>query len=222
MPASPILETPAPAPTRKGERTAARILDAAEALFAERGYAGTTLRDVAARVGVRNPSLYNHFSNKESLYRAVLERRMRPLLAVLSEFALENRAVDAERLLDRIMGLLAEHPSLPRLFLHETLGGAERITPMLREWFTPALERARELVDATSEGRWGREHVPFLVLALYHVVVGFFTVGPLYEAIGGDDLTSARAVATQKEFLKKLFATVLPESGLAPPGSPQE
>ena len=41
-----------PLPTRKGERTALRILDVAEALFAEKGYAGTTLRDVAAGVAM--------------------------------------------------------------------------------------------------------------------------------------------------------------------------
>ena len=69
---------PVSRPRRKGEETAARILDAAEALFAERGYAGTTLRDVAAAVGIRNPSLYNHFPNKESLYAAVLERGIGP------------------------------------------------------------------------------------------------------------------------------------------------
>ncbi|MCH7709746.1 MAG: helix-turn-helix transcriptional regulator, partial [Myxococcales bacterium] len=44
-------------PGRKGELTAERILDAAEVLFSERGYAGTTLRDVAASVGIRIPSL---------------------------------------------------------------------------------------------------------------------------------------------------------------------
>ena len=47
------------APTARGERTRERILDAAEEIFAERGFAGATLRDVAAAVGVRNPSLYN-------------------------------------------------------------------------------------------------------------------------------------------------------------------
>ena len=46
-------------PLRKGESTAQRILDAAEALFSERGFSGTTLRDVAARVGLRIPSRYN-------------------------------------------------------------------------------------------------------------------------------------------------------------------
>jgi len=73
MAAAPGVASPLRRPRRKGEITAERILDAAEALFAEHGYAGTTLRDVAERVGIRIPSLYNHFESKDALYAAVLE-----------------------------------------------------------------------------------------------------------------------------------------------------
>ena len=58
----------------QGPTTADRILNAAEDLFAEKGYSATSLGDVADRVGIRSPSLYNHFKNKEALYEAVLER----------------------------------------------------------------------------------------------------------------------------------------------------
>ena len=60
--------------TDQAPSTSDRILDAAEDLFAEKGYSATSLGDVADRVGIRSPSLYNHFKNKEALYEAVLER----------------------------------------------------------------------------------------------------------------------------------------------------
>ena len=44
-----------------------RILDAAEELFAERGLAGTAVRDISNQVGLTPASLYNHFSGKQSL-----------------------------------------------------------------------------------------------------------------------------------------------------------
>ena len=73
-----------PAPVRRRARndkallreaSIARILDAAEQLFAEFGYHGVTLKDVAARVGVSSTLIHYHFKGKESIYEAVWARR---------------------------------------------------------------------------------------------------------------------------------------------------
>jgi AcrR family transcriptional regulator len=56
-----------------GQRTRQAILDAALDLFAEKGYFGTSLRDVATRVGVRESALYNYFPGKDALFEALLE-----------------------------------------------------------------------------------------------------------------------------------------------------
>ena len=53
--------------------TRQRILDAAQALFIERGYEATSLREIAERVGVTKAALYYHFTSKEELLRALLE-----------------------------------------------------------------------------------------------------------------------------------------------------
>ena len=50
-----------------------QMLDAARALFAERGYTAVTMDDVAAAVGVTKPLLYTYFGNKERLYLACME-----------------------------------------------------------------------------------------------------------------------------------------------------
>lgn len=56
-----------------GRQTRQAILDAALDLFAEKGYFGTSLRDIATVVGVRESALYNYFSSKEALFNALLE-----------------------------------------------------------------------------------------------------------------------------------------------------
>lgn len=54
-------------PGRKGE-----ILEAALGVFAERGYDGGSMREIAARVGVSEPALYRHFPGKEALFLALM------------------------------------------------------------------------------------------------------------------------------------------------------
>lgn len=61
---------------RNPEETRRKILDAAEAEFARKGYDGTRLRDVALTVGVHHALLHHYFRDKEGLFRAVLERAL--------------------------------------------------------------------------------------------------------------------------------------------------
>ena len=197
-------------PTRKGERTAQRILDVAETLFAEKGYSGTTLRDVAAGVGIRTPSLYNHFASKESLYAAVLERGLSPILTLLSEFA--GREASARELIERVMKFLADSPNLPRLIMHESLAGGERLSQELRAWIGPIFEKANLLAEETGGARWDREQIPLLVLALYNIVVGYFAIAPLYQQLNGKDLMSEalrlQQIQVVAAFAETLFPTV--------------
>src|SRR5262245_30356480 len=189
-----------------GERTAERILDVAEQLFAERGYHGTTLRDVATRVGVRPPSLYNHFASKDALYAAVLERGIGPVMELLVRTAAaDGQPSDPARLVTDLMEILARRPAIPRLVQHETLAGGQRLSPILRDWIVPAFERAHELVAANPAAwSWSREQIPLLVLAMYHVVVGYFTFASFYRDLGGDELLGEAALEAQTRFLREL------------------
>src|SRR3990172_4106452 len=55
----------------RGERTQAEILKAAHRLFLERGYHGTSMRDIAREAGIALGGIYNHFASKEDIFLAV-------------------------------------------------------------------------------------------------------------------------------------------------------
>lgn len=99
------------------EDTRERILDAAEHLFADRGFDGASIRDVTAEAGVNLAAVHYHFGSKEDLLRAVLERVVLP--------------TNAERL--RMMQEAHARP------------GGPRIADLLRAFILPELRLARDL-----------------------------------------------------------------------------
>ncbi len=83
-------------PQRKGQgaETKQRILDTAIALFGERGTDSSTMRDLAAEVGIKAPAIYNHYASKEEVLAAAMEdilgRFFWGQVASLSEFPVED------------------------------------------------------------------------------------------------------------------------------------
>lgn len=82
-----------------GEDTKSTILDAAEELLAEQGYAATSLRQLTARAGVNLAAVNYHFGGKEALAKAVLARRIAPInkerLRRLDALPARSRSVEA-------------------------------------------------------------------------------------------------------------------------------
>ncbi|HZX39625.1 MAG TPA: TetR/AcrR family transcriptional regulator, partial [Streptomyces sp.] len=57
-----------------------QLLDIGRTLFAEKGFEGTSVEEIAAKAGVSKPVVYEHFGGKEGLYAVVVDREMSALL----------------------------------------------------------------------------------------------------------------------------------------------
>lgn len=90
-----------------------RITDAAARLFLERGYAQTTLRDIAAAAGIKAGSIYYHFDSKEALFLDVLEQGMEVMIEAFEKAAAQAEGAEpGERVLTHVrghLGALFEH-----------------------------------------------------------------------------------------------------------------
>jgi AcrR family transcriptional regulator len=116
----------------KAVSTKDRILDAAERLFAEKGFAQTSLRDITAEAGVNLAAVNYHFQSKDHLIGAVFERRVGPLN--------ERRLA----LLDQLE--------------EEAAGGPVPIEGILRAAMEPVLRMISTPEGASAANLFGRAH----------------------------------------------------------------
>jgi AcrR family transcriptional regulator len=114
----------------EAEGRRAQVLRVARSLFARRGYSGAGLREIAAAVGIRAPSLFKHFPGKTALYNEVLLGAFEDLAGV-TEVLEGEETFEArfEAYVRGYLGLLARQRSgafrnVPRGYLHLALSGA--------------------------------------------------------------------------------------------------
>lgn len=144
-----------PACTTRGEAKRQAVIDAAERIFLDQGYASASMDGIAAEAGVSKRTVYNHFASKQELFQAVVcrlyaglhetQRRGLPLdrppQEVLAEFAndllLHLRRPQVQGLLHLIV---SERPRFPELGLAFSAGGKGTAFALLEEYFA-ALDR---------------------------------------------------------------------------------
>src|SRR5262245_10513140 len=111
---------------RNAAATKQRLLDAAEGEFAARGFAGARLREIALAAGVQPALIHHYFTDKQGLYRAVLDRALYPTST--ASWSLLASRHDLEDLLTGFIEMLlrfyAAHQNLLAILRHEALRGS--------------------------------------------------------------------------------------------------
>jgi TetR/AcrR family transcriptional regulator, cholesterol catabolism regulator len=97
------------------------ILDVATDLFAEKGYTGTTMRDIASAVGILPGSLYAHIDGKETILAEVVERAIDRALEIEEQFfdSSEPPDVRLRRAIATHVNVVAENPKRVLVLLHQ-------------------------------------------------------------------------------------------------------
>ncbi|MBN1436604.1 MAG: TetR/AcrR family transcriptional regulator [Sedimentisphaerales bacterium] len=181
------------------------ILDAAEECFAEKGFHGTTVEDVANRAEFAVGTLYKFFSSKDELYKALIKERVEYLI----QAGLEAMAdvVGTEELvrcyIETKVRLCRAKPNFLRLYTRERMGDRFAKTELWREVVWPNFERLyTRLTEAfeagIAEGALRDDIEVFdMVVALDNITDGF-----LFDALDDDDIDK---YATKVEVMMRLF-----------------
>jgi TetR/AcrR family transcriptional regulator len=202
-----------------------KILEVAEARFAQRGFAGVGMREVALSAGLGKSSLFHHFPTKAELYVAVIERVIARIEAhVLPALGAEGGVLrQLDRAVDALIDALAEHPTTARLLLRSLVEDTElEVTKpaslaAVEARIAALVARFSALLAAGVEtGELRRAGAADAVQTLIGATVYHFASGEFGEAVLGGALFSAEAVARRKREVKALLLHGLSSRASAP------
>jgi AcrR family transcriptional regulator len=136
---------------RDADRTQREILEVATREFAEHGYSGARVDDIAERTRTTKRMLYYYFGSKEGLYVAVLERAYARIRADEQQIDVEH--LDPRAAIRRLAEIMFDHheshPDFIRLVSIENIHRAEHIvtSPRLAEMGSPAIALTRRVLE---------------------------------------------------------------------------
>jgi AcrR family transcriptional regulator len=190
------------------------ILDTAERHFAERGFDGVSVREIAADAGLKNQaSLYHHFRNKRDLYEAVLNRGIEPIVAVVAASSGMAEPTEPPRdvvtgFLDNVVDYLVQHPYLPRLLQRAALDDSRYLRATLGRSLRPLYAQGISVIEK-SAGGWQREELAHLGAGLYLLIFGYFANAQLIGTVAGIAPLTPAAIARQRRFLHAAVGQLL-------------
>ncbi len=155
-----------------------RVLEAAEQLFAERGFAGTSVQQIAEMAGVSKATIFHHFENKQALYCAVVERvcagTRHALETLLSDE--HGQALDQLRAYRRQdMEEMLTHARVVRLILRElTMGEDAQAKALVDQVFGQHYLRLKALVIRAQREGMLREDIDAGVQAVAVASINIF------------------------------------------------
>jgi len=190
--------------------TKGRILAAAEAVFAARGFEGASTREIAAQAGVNISSLHYHWASKDALYVAVFQDvfdRLTALLrGTLGKLAEErSREVVVARVMGELVAFLADNPTVPKLLVRRLLEsdvalGVDRdvLGPawgVFREWMGKSGRKISE-----TELRLG-------MLSAYSVLLIYMLDSTSHQSVlGGSVVTMPLRVEVERHLVRLVEA----------------
>jgi TetR/AcrR family transcriptional regulator len=178
----------------------AKIIAAAEALFAERGFSETGIRDITRKAGVTSAMVPYYFGSKEGLYRSILETAVTTIRGLIAE-AIESEEAfpdKLERLIEAELTYITSHSQLARILFRELLAGGDHILAIFQKFPLNNYQLMRQVVaDGVRRKELRHVDIDLAPISLMGMVVVFQVFRPIITRVLGTQ-------TYDEQFIKRL------------------
>jgi AcrR family transcriptional regulator len=212
---------------RRPTDTRDRVLQVAQALFAERGYRGTSLRDIAKRIGIKAPSLLHHFPSKQQLYLAVLDKMFESLEDAANAVAWgrESRQERMRQAVGDAIDFIASHPDFVRIMWKEMADESGVGRQVLKRRLPPLFSTAVNFIfRGQRDGEFRTEVDPLhFMWSLNSITIGYFTTAAMIRRLWSMNLLEPAMIERRKrEVIDMVERTLFTVDSRPPPATSQE
>ncbi len=181
--------------------TRGKILEAAGGLFAQKGFFGVSMQNIADELGITKAALYHHFESKEGLCFEIMHRAFKELTVTLGNAVKDSRSPSEAlfRVVDAYLSFTAKRPQANLLFTKGSDDLSQRINTLVVKAHNEMRQILEEIIAGILEKR---KRNRALVSSLTSVLLGFLT----------NPATDRRDKLSYKKDAQKVISLILPHA----------